>query len=69
MHFATFAGGESEAVEPLVRLSEAKARVERAAEAEDAKEQGGVRVIGEWWEEGGFGVVDIGGGGLIKLRD
>ncbi|KAF7981423.1 hypothetical protein HWV62_33413 [Athelia sp. TMB] len=69
MHFATFAGGESEAVEPLVRLSEAKARIERAAEAEDAKEQGGIRVIGEWWEEGGFGVVNIGAGGFVKLRN
>lgn len=44
MHFSTFAGSETEMVEPLVELKQAK-----------EKEK-----VGDWWEEGGFGAVDIG---------
>lgn len=66
MHFATFAGGEGEAAEPLVRLAEAKARMGRALEEGEGGEGG---AVGDWWEEGGFGHVDIGAGGFIKLKD
>lgn len=51
MHFATFAGSEHEALEPLVRLVEGRERVGR----------------GDWWTEGGFGAVDVGGGGVVPL--
>jgi len=53
MHFATFAGSEHEALEPLVRLVEGRERVGR----------------GDWWDEGGFGAVDVGGGGVVPLGD
>lgn len=71
MHFATFAGGEGEAVEPLVRLAEAKARMAEHA-ASGVSEASGARdgdIVGEWWEEGGFGVVDVGAGGLVRLQE
>ncbi|KZP06102.1 Metallo-hydrolase/oxidoreductase [Athelia psychrophila] len=71
MHFATFAGGEAEATEPLVRMAEAKARL-RAAGEEGGVDEGGVLeggAVGDWWEEGGFGHVDVGAGGFIKLGD
>ena len=44
MHFGTFAGSETELVEPLVELKHAKEKEE----------------VGDWWEEGGFGAIDIG---------
>jgi hypothetical protein len=51
MHFATFAGSEHEALEPLVRLVEGREQQGR----------------GDWWAEGGFGAVDVGGGGVVPL--
>ena len=56
MHFATFAGGEHEALEPLVRLVEGREKVL-------GFEQG----RGGWEEEGGFGAVDVSSGGLLVL--
>jgi hypothetical protein len=53
MHFATFAGGEYEALEPLVRLVEGREKAGR----------------GGWEKEGGFGAVDVGGGGVVRLVD
>lgn len=44
MHFATFAGAESEALEPLVELA-----VEREKKG-----------LGDWFEEGGIGAIDVG---------
>ena len=44
MHFATFAGTDVEAFEPIVELEAEKERLG----------------IGNWGEEGGFGVVDVG---------
>ncbi|THH05324.1 hypothetical protein EW145_g4881 [Phellinidium pouzarii] len=44
MHFATFAGSEAEALEPLIELEQSR------------KEAG----IGDWMEEGGIGAIDIG---------
>ena len=44
MHFGTFAGSETEMVEPLVELKLAKEK----------------ESVGEWWEQDGFGAIDIG---------
>jgi hypothetical protein len=44
MHFATFAGSEHEALEPLVRLVNGREKVGR----------------GNWNEEGGIGAIDVG---------
>jgi N-acyl-phosphatidylethanolamine-hydrolysing phospholipase D len=52
MHFATFAGSDVEALEPLLELDEA-----RTAQS-----------IGDWTEEGGFGVVNIGETAVIPLQ-
>lgn len=51
MHFATFAGSEEEAREPVAELIVAKEREN----------------IGDWDEEGGFGVIDVGQTAIIKL--
>lgn len=44
MHFATFAGSDTEAFEPVVELAQA------------LKENN----IGDWTDDGGMGVVDVG---------
>ncbi|EKM54953.1 uncharacterized protein PHACADRAFT_255196 [Phanerochaete carnosa HHB-10118-sp] len=44
MHFATFAGSDGEAWEPVAELVAAKEK----------------QHVGDWHEEGGFGVIDIG---------
>lgn len=51
MHFATFAGSDEEAREPVAELIA-------------AREQNG---FGDWHEEGGFGVIDIGETAVVKL--
>jgi len=55
MHFATFAGSEIEAFEPIVELTQ-----------EREKEEDGVKV-GEWWEVGGFGVINVGETARVPL--
>jgi N-acyl-phosphatidylethanolamine-hydrolysing phospholipase D len=53
MHFATFAGSDIEAFEPIVELTEIRDK----------------HSIGDWHEEGGFGVIDIGETAMINIRD
>jgi N-acyl-phosphatidylethanolamine-hydrolysing phospholipase D len=53
MHFATFAGSDAEALEPV-------------AELEAEKEKNGR--VGNWMEEGGFGVVDIGETACVPVQ-
>jgi hypothetical protein len=58
MHCATFAGGEYESLEPLVRLVEGREKV-----LWFEKSRGG------WEAEGGFGASDDVGGGDISVSD
>ena len=51
MHFATFAGSEVEAREPVAELVAAKEREK----------------VGDWREEGGFGVIDVGETAVIPV--
>jgi len=60
MHFAMFAGSEYEALEPLVRLVEGRERALGHME-----QHGRWRGKEDWEEEGGFGAVDVGGGGVV----
>ena len=52
MHFATFAGSEAEALEPVVELMNAR------------REAG----LGHWREEGGIGMIDVGETAEVPLR-
>lgn len=51
MHFATFAGSDIEALEPITELVDAK-----------KKEN-----VGAWHEEGGFGTIDVGGTAILPI--
>jgi hypothetical protein len=58
MHFGTFIGAEEEGVEACVLL----------VEAGEAEGKGKVNVgKGKWVEEGGFGWVDVGAGGVVRV--
>ena len=48
-HFASFAGSDAEALEPIVELEAAKEPNEESK-----------NTIGDWNEEGGFGWIDVG---------
>ena len=68
MHFATFAGSEHEALEPLIRLVEGRERVLGTKGVDDVGSKDGKgrsRGKKDWENEGGFGAVDVGGGGVI----
>lgn len=52
MHFATFAGSDAEAREPVAELIAAKEKAQ----------------IGDWNEEGGFGVVDVGETAVVPVQ-
>lgn len=53
MHFATFAGSDAEALEPIIELMEAR----------DAAN------IGDWKTGGGFGTIDVGETAIVKVKE
>ena len=53
MHFATFAGSEVEALEPIVELMEAR----------DAAN------IGDWETGWGIGTIDVGETAIVKVKE
>ncbi|TFK51804.1 hypothetical protein OE88DRAFT_1658433 [Heliocybe sulcata] len=55
MHFATFVGSDTEGRKAVESLYEAKKKLHTQAESKGKQER-----VGLWWEEGGFGIVDIG---------
>ena len=77
MHFATFAGSDYEALEPIVELEQAKRPMElvtgaadrQGSEDEDESEGEGEGVVsvGDWWMEGGMGVIDVGETAVVHV--
>ena len=77
MHFATFAGSNYEALEPIVELEQAKRGMEMVTGATAADRQGsedkregeatGVVSVGDWWTKGGMGVIDIGETAVVHV--
>ena len=53
MHFATFAGSDAEALEPIIELMEAR----------DAEN------IGDWETGWGFGTIDVGETAIVKVKE
>jgi len=76
MHFATFAGSDVEALDPIVELEQAKREMMLLSIGGAASEGGDGVVdgsagdvrrmataavgVGDWWMEGGMGVIDVG---------
>ena len=73
MHFATFAGSDYEALEPIVELEQAKRAMEMvtgAADRQGSEDEGDgemVVSVGDWWMEGGMGVIDIGETAVLNV--
>jgi hypothetical protein len=77
MHFATFAGSDYEALEPIVELEQAKRAMEmvtgaadRQGSEDEAEGKGkgkGVVSVGDWWMEGGMGVIDVGETAVVHV--
>jgi N-acyl-phosphatidylethanolamine-hydrolysing phospholipase D len=64
MHFATFAGSDVEALDPIAELEQAKREM-----ATDPQGNGELLVVGDWWAEGGMGVIDIGETAVVRIDD
>ena len=62
MHFATFAGSDVEALDPIIELEQAK-REMSGGEGE------GVQIVGDWWMEGGMGVIDVGETAVVRVGE
>lgn len=66
MHFATFAGSDFEALEPIIELERAKREMETDMDHR-GREGEVVRSVGDWWMEGGMGVIDIGETAVVNV--
>ena len=70
MHFATFVGSDFEAIEPIIELEQAKRKMETGTGhqgSEGVGEDEIVRSVGDWWKEGGMGVIDIGETAVVHI--
>jgi N-acyl-phosphatidylethanolamine-hydrolysing phospholipase D len=71
MQFATFAGSDYEALEPIVELEQAKRAMEMMTDAADhqgSEDEGeGVVSLGEYWMECGMSVIDIGEATVVHI--
>jgi N-acyl-phosphatidylethanolamine-hydrolysing phospholipase D len=73
MHFATFAGSDYEALEPIVEFEQAKRAMEMvtgAADRQGSEGDGvgdGVVSVGDWWTEGGMGVINVGETAVVHV--
>ena len=64
MHFATFAGSDIEALDPIVELERAKREM-----GEGEGEGEGAQIVGDWWMEGGMGVIDVGETAVVRVGE
>jgi len=67
MHFATFAGSDVEALDPIVELEQAKRETGGLGEGEGEGEGECVQIVGDWWMEGGMGVIDVGETAVVHV--
>ena len=66
MHFGTFSGSEAETLDAMAELVEAR-ETGRLVDATDAQSTLGEHRIGEWWEEGGMGWINVGETAMIPV--
>jgi N-acyl-phosphatidylethanolamine-hydrolysing phospholipase D len=79
MHFATFAGSDVEALDPILELEQAKREMMMlslgGASADDSSADDVRRmtttaaVVGDWWMEGGMGVIDVGETAIVHVGE
>jgi N-acyl-phosphatidylethanolamine-hydrolysing phospholipase D len=79
MHFATFAGSDVEALDPILELEQAKREMMMLSLAGAGADGGSVddarrmttaaEVVGNWWMEGGMGVIDVGETAIVQVGE
>ena len=81
MHFATFAGSDVEALDPIVELEEAKREIMILptgsgrggavdGPADDMRKMmTAAATVGDWWMEGGMGVIDVGETAMVNVGE
>jgi N-acyl-phosphatidylethanolamine-hydrolysing phospholipase D len=86
MHFATFAGSDVEALDPIVELEQAKREmmlrslstgaaggdgvVDGSADGVQGTTTATAAVgVGDWWMEGGMGVIDVGETAIVHVGE
>lgn len=60
MHFATFAGSDVEALDPIIELE--KAKREMAVPQENV-------TVGDWGVKGGMGVINVGETAVVRVGE
>ena len=76
MHFATFAGSDVEALDPIIELEQAKRETVLLSADGDNSAVDVQRIIttaavgvGDWWMEGGMGVIDVGETAIVQVGE
>lgn len=68
MHFATFAGSDVEALDPIIELEQAK-RETGTSHHGGEREGETVQIVGDWWMEGGLGIIDVGETAVVRIGE
>ena len=85
MHFATFAGSDVEALDPIVELEQAKRKlmtlslstgtagedivIDGSADHVRRTTTAAAAGVGDWWMEGGMGVIDVGETAIVQVGE
>jgi N-acyl-phosphatidylethanolamine-hydrolysing phospholipase D len=79
MHFATFAGSDVEALDPILELKQAKREMMMLSlggagadggSADDVRRMTtAAEVVGNWWMEGGMGVINVGETAIVHVGE
>jgi N-acyl-phosphatidylethanolamine-hydrolysing phospholipase D len=80
MHFATFAGSDVEALDPIIELEQAKREMVLLSADGDSVIDGSANDVqrilttaavgvGDWWMEGGMGVIDVGETAMVQVGE
>jgi len=72
MHFATFVGSDVEALDPIIELEQAKREMALPNEGATTHQEDGAvgrseKGVGDWWMEGGMGVIDVGETAVVHV--
>jgi hypothetical protein len=60
IQFATFAGSDVEAFYPIIDLEQAKCEMSGGMGE-------GMQSVGDWWMEGGMGIMDVGETAVVRV--
>ncbi|KAH9968567.1 beta-lactamase superfamily domain-containing protein [Russula compacta] len=68
MHFATFAGSDVEALDPIIELEQAKREMGTSHHGGEGEGET-LQIVGDWWMEGGMGIIDVGETAVVRIGE